>query len=82
MYLKTYLRDEVLKRLKYNLEKAQRRMVASANKRRELVFQEGDLVFLKLRPPRQTSLLTRIIQKLATKYFGSFLVLKKVGVVA
>ncbi|KAL8138463.1 hypothetical protein V2J09_004464 [Rumex salicifolius] len=51
-------------------------------KMRELEFKEGDLVFLKLRPHRQSSLLTKINQKLVAKYFGPFHVLRLIGVVA
>ncbi|KAL8138462.1 hypothetical protein V2J09_004463 [Rumex salicifolius] len=58
-------------------------VVASANKkRRELEFKEGDLVFLKLRPHGQSSLLTKINQKLVAKYFGPIQVLMRIGVVA
>ncbi|KAL8153338.1 hypothetical protein V2J09_011098 [Rumex salicifolius] len=76
-------RDEILRQLKWNLDRAQKRMVAYANKkRRDLEFKEGELVFLKLRPHRQKTLLHRLNQKLAPRYFGPFLILKKIGAVA
>ncbi|KAL8138239.1 hypothetical protein V2J09_004240 [Rumex salicifolius] len=58
-------------------------MTKAANqKRRELEFQEGDLVFLKLRPHCQASLIKRVNQKLAARFYGPFRVLKKIGTMA
>lgn len=71
------------RQLKFNLDRAKKRMVAAANKkRRDLEFKEGNLVFLKLRPYRQSTLVRRINQKLSAKYFGPFKIVKKVGAVA
>lgn len=50
--------------------------------RRDVTFEEGDLVFVKLKPYRLTSLARRINEKLALHYYSSFKVLKKVGLVA
>ena len=41
-------------------------------KRRELSFNEGDLVFLKLQPNRQKSLAIRQHEKLAPQHFGPY----------
>lgn len=47
----------MLKRLRTNLLKAQDRMRdQGTTKRRELSFQEGDYVFLKIQPYQQKSL--------------------------
>lgn len=54
-------RDEVLAGLKGNIHKAQQTMKNRADDhRREVEFQVGDQVFLKLRPYRQRSLARRI----------------------
>lgn len=76
-------RDEILKRLRYHLERAQQRMAHQANKhRRELEFQVGDRVFLKFRPYRQLSLFKRLNVKLAPRNFGPFEVVQRIGKVA
>lgn len=47
-------RDEMIIEFMNKLEKAQKQMQSSANKKRmDVEFQEGDLVYLKLRPYRQ-----------------------------
>ena len=52
--------DEMLEQLKLNLMGAQQRMKAYADaKRKELEFQVGDLVFVKLQPYRQHSVALR-----------------------
>ncbi|CAH9095864.1 unnamed protein product [Cuscuta epithymum] len=72
--------DNIMHVLKESLRQAQHRMVQKANKhRREVVFQEGDLVLLKLQSFRQNSVAHRQSFKLAKRYFGPFRVLERVG---
>ena len=50
--------------------------------RRDLNFQEGDWVMVKLQPYKQHSLAQRLNGKLGKRYYGPFLVLQKIGKVA
>lgn len=76
-------RDEALRQLKTNLLKAQEHMKYQADKRRkEVQFEVGDWVFLKLRPHRQHSVVQRIHQKLTPRFFGPYQIMKKIGQVA
>lgn len=76
-------RDEALRQLKFNLQKAQEQMKMQADKRRkEVQFDVGDWVFLKLWPHRQQSVVQRIHQKLAPRFFGPYQIIQKVGPVA
>ncbi|XP_074365842.1 uncharacterized protein LOC141706867 [Apium graveolens] len=69
--------------LKYNMHRAQNRMKQLADRRRsERSFEVGKWVYLKLQPYRQISVANRPSQKLGAKYFGPYLVIKKVGAVA
>ncbi|KAI3753279.1 hypothetical protein L2E82_25328 [Cichorium intybus] len=76
-------RDDMIKLLRQNLQKAQDRMRNQANqKRRELTFQVGDYVFLKIQPYRQKTLAKRRYEKLSPRFFGPYRVKRTVGPVA
>jgi hypothetical protein len=76
-------RDEALKQLKEHLLRAQEQMARYANqKRKDLCFEVGEWVFLKLRPYRQQSVSRRMNQKLAARFFGPFQIIARVGAVA
>jgi hypothetical protein len=76
-------RDTILHDLRHNLQMAQNRMKCQADQhRREVTFNVGDYVYLKLQPYRQTSVAFRASLKLAPRFFGPYKVLEKVGLVA
>nr|KYP38490.1 Retrotransposable element Tf2 [Cajanus cajan] len=76
-------RDEALRQLKKHLIRAQDRMKTQADKhRQERSFEEGDMVFLKLKQHRQHSVAARISPKLSARYYGPFEVLERIGAVA
>lgn len=76
-------RDDILRQLKANLHAANNRMQQIANsKRRDLEFQEGDWVFLKLHPYRQHTVFKRAFQKLASRFYGPFQIEQRIGKVA
>lgn len=51
-------------------------------KRTERDFEIGEWVYLKLQPYKQSFVSSRAYPKLATKYFGPYQIIKKVGAVA
>jgi hypothetical protein len=76
-------REQILQAVKRNLQDARHRMVQLANKHRsERTFTIGDLVYLKLQPYRQKTVANRQSQKLASKYYGSYEVLARIGTMA
>ncbi|KAM0028068.1 putative nucleotidyltransferase, Ribonuclease H [Helianthus debilis subsp. tardiflorus] len=76
-------RDAMIKLLRQNLQKAQDRMRNQANqKRRELMFQVGAYVFLKIQPYRQKTLAKRRYEKLSPRFFGPYRIKRAVGPVA
>lgn len=76
-------RQAMLRHLKDNLANAQSRMKTYADKfRSEREFLVGDMVFLKLQPYRQNSVALRKHLKLASRYYGPYKVLQKIGNVA
>jgi hypothetical protein len=69
--------------IKHNLAQAQEREKKQADKgRKEIQFKEGEWVYLRLQPFRQSSMPRNKDGKLAYKYFRPFKILKKVGSVA
>lgn len=76
-------RDRTLQQLKSNLERAQVYMKNQADKkRRDLELQVGDWVLVRLQPYRQQSVALRKNKKLGMRFFGPFMIIAKVGVVA
>ena len=80
--LDTWLRERalVLPVIRQHLERAQLRMKRQADKKRlEREFQVGELVYLRLQPYVQASVVQRVSQKLGFKYFGPYKILARVG---
>ena len=76
-------RDELLEQLKSNLAVAINRMKQGADqRRRDVEFQVGDMVFLRLQPYRQHTAFKRAHHKLASRFFGPYPILQRIGQVA
>ncbi|CAM8990808.1 unnamed protein product [Rhodiola kirilowii] len=76
-------RTHLISQLKDNLARARLRMTQQANKhRKDVEFKEGDWVYVKLHPYRQTSGRNQRCSKLAKRYYGPFQISARVGNVA
>ena len=76
-------RDEALRQLKHNLQRAQNAMKQRSDEhRRDVNFSIGDWVYVKLRPHRQNSATQKIYSKLAARYYGPFQIEARIGEVA
>lgn len=76
-------RDVVIADLRDRLLAAQQRMKAVFDaSHRDVEFQVGDLVLLKLQPYRQLSLRAHSHKKLGPKFYGPFKILSRIGTVA
>lgn len=68
------------KLLRQSFSKAQQRMTLQANKHStDRNFQIGDMVFIKLHPCSQYSVVAREFPKLATRYYGPYKIINKFG---
>jgi len=76
-------RDELLSKLKQHLITANNRMKQQADSKcRDVCFQVGDWVLLRIQPYRQKTLFCRSSQKLSHRFYGPFQVAAKHGNVA
>ncbi|XP_010262237.1 PREDICTED: uncharacterized protein LOC104600803 [Nelumbo nucifera] len=76
-------RNALLAEVSQRLQQAQARMKNAYDQRhRELTFEPGQFVWLKLQPYRQLSLRRRAFPKLAPKFYRPFKILRQIGKVA
>ena len=72
--------DVILTELKSHLSRAQQKMQSFADsKRRDVNYEVGTFVYVKLRPYRQHSLARKINEKLAPRFYGPFEILRRIG---
>lgn len=78
-----HTRDKIHAKLRSQLLKAQTTMKQYTDRhRRDVHYDMGQLVYVKLRPYRQSSYRGHHHPKLAKRYFGPFRVLERIGSVA
>ena len=76
-------RDRMLDLWKSHLQRAQHIMKHQADKhRRDVEFQQGDQVYLKVKPYRMKTLARHPNEKLGPKYFGPYPIAERIGKVA
>ncbi|XP_024024885.1 uncharacterized protein LOC112092588 [Morus notabilis] len=75
--------DAILEELQGHLLQAQHSMKRTADlKRRDVSFDVGDLVFLKIRPYRHRSLAKFSNEKFSPRFYGPYRVVARIGAVA
>ena len=80
---KLWDRDAIILELQQHLLRAHQRMKVQADSKcRDISFEVGDMVFLKLRPYRQHSLARKANEKLSSRFYGPFKILTKIGSIA
>ncbi|CAM8939573.1 unnamed protein product [Rhodiola kirilowii] len=76
-------RDQLLRTLHANIDRAQARMHQHANTHRsDKSFDVGDWVYIRLQPYRQTSVKPRHSNKLAKRFYEPFKIKDRIGSVA
>ncbi len=76
-------RDHMMHVLRERLHEAQNRMKQNEDKKRvDKSYQVGEMVYLKLQPYRQQSVMNRRCMKLSSRYFGPYKILERIGAVA
>ncbi|GJW46494.1 retrotransposable element Tf2 [Tanacetum coccineum] len=76
-------REQTIKQLKFHLQRARDRMRNLANKHMiDRQFEVGVWVYVKLHPHRQVTIRKSIYNKLSSKYYSPFQIIKKIGKVA
>jgi len=76
-------REQIFCLLQHNLHQAQQRMKRYADLHRsDRVFEVGQLVYLRLQPYRQHSVVARKSLKLSPRFYGPFPILRRIGEVA
>lgn len=73
-------RDTLLQQVRFKLLQVQNRMKQVYDQdHKEMVFQPGDLVYVRLHPYRQHYVERRLNMKLAAKYYGPYRGIERVG---
>lgn len=57
-------------------------MLQHANKKRDLPFEEGDMLYLKIQPYKLKKVPTRLNQKLSSRYYSPYVITAKINAVA
>ncbi|GJT84891.1 pentatricopeptide repeat-containing protein [Tanacetum coccineum] len=78
-----HARERAIEMLQFHIKRAQDRMKKYADlKRSEREFEVGMWVYLKLQPHKQVTIRQEAQNKLSPKYYGPFMIVEKIGVVA
>lgn len=73
-------REATVRKLKFNLARAQNRMKVHADKHKsDRTYSVGDWVFVKLQPYRQLSSKDHSFHKLSARFFGPFQIIARVA---